>query len=43
MGYVKSWDQQESIEKDEEQAKRFLTWIQNAISSGQLKDPGKPV
>ena len=31
-----------SLEKDEERAKQLLTWIQNAISSKQLKDPGKP-
>ena len=31
-----------SLEKDEERAKQLLTWIQDAISSGQLKDPGKP-
>ena len=30
------------LKKDEEQAKQLLTWIQNAISSKQLKDPGKP-
>ncbi|GET00267.1 hypothetical protein GLOIN_2v1765707 [Rhizophagus clarus] len=28
--------------RDEEQAKLFLTWIQNAISSGLLRDPGVP-
>ncbi|CAG8743302.1 15557_t:CDS:2, partial [Dentiscutata erythropus] len=30
-----------SLEKNEEQAKQLLTWIQEAISSEQLKDPGK--
>jgi hypothetical protein len=30
------------MEKDEKRVKQLLTWIQNAISSGQLKDPGKP-
>ena len=30
------------MEKDEKQVKQLLIWIQNAISSGQLKDPGKP-
>ncbi|EXX58324.1 hypothetical protein RirG_199070 [Rhizophagus irregularis DAOM 197198w] len=31
-----------SLEKNEERAKQLLIWIQEAISSGQLKDPGKP-
>ena len=31
-----------SLEKDEKRAKQLLTWIQDAISSGQLKDPEKP-
>ncbi|PKC72374.1 hypothetical protein RhiirA1_389800 [Rhizophagus irregularis] len=31
-----------SLEKDEERARQLLTWIQKAISSRQLKDPGKP-
>ena len=31
-----------SLEKDEERAKQLLIWIQNAISSGELRDPGKP-
>ena len=31
-----------SLEKNEERAKLLLTWIQNAISSGQLRDPRKP-
>ncbi|RIA81918.1 hypothetical protein C1645_836203 [Glomus cerebriforme] len=30
------------LQRDEERAKLFLTWIQNAISSGQLRDPGVP-
>ncbi len=48
IGYAKNWGQQDipqvfrSLEKDKEQAKQLLTWIQNAISSGQLKDPEKP-
>ncbi|RIB10038.1 hypothetical protein C2G38_2207229 [Gigaspora rosea] len=31
-----------SMEKNQERAKELLTWIQNAISSGQIGDPGKP-
>ncbi|RIA81594.1 hypothetical protein C1645_836759 [Glomus cerebriforme] len=31
-----------SLEKNEEWAKQLLIWIQDAISSGQLKDPEKP-
>ncbi|GES89916.1 hypothetical protein GLOIN_2v1765707 [Rhizophagus clarus] len=31
-----------SLEKNEERAKQLLIWIQEAITSGQLKDPGKP-
>jgi len=30
-----------SLEKNEERAKLLLTWIQNVISSGQLRDPEK--
>ena len=30
-----------SLEKNEKRAKQLLIWIQNAISSGQLRDPGK--
>ncbi|GBC33042.2 hypothetical protein GLOIN_2v1765707 [Rhizophagus irregularis DAOM 181602=DAOM 197198] len=30
------------MEVDEERAKLLLTWIQDAISSGQLRDPGVP-
>ena len=47
-GYSKNREQQDnprvfrSLERDEERAKLLLTWIQDAISSGQLKDPGKP-
>src|SRR5436309_9960615 len=47
-GYAKNRGQQDipwvfrSLEKNEEWAKQLLTWIQDAISSGQLKDPGKP-
>ena len=45
-GYSKNWEQQDnprvfrSLERDEERAKQLLTWIQGAISSGQLRDPG---
>ena len=44
-GYLKNQDQQNnprvfrSLERDEEQAKLLLTWIQDAISSEQLRDP----
>ena len=31
-----------SLEKNKERARQLLTWIQDAISSGQLRDPGKP-
>ncbi|RIA79495.1 hypothetical protein C1645_840550 [Glomus cerebriforme] len=47
-GYAKNWGQQDipqvfrSLEKDEEWAKQLLVWIQEAISSGQLRDPRKP-
>ncbi|RGB34633.1 hypothetical protein C1646_668395 [Rhizophagus diaphanus] len=30
-----------SMEKDEDRAKQLLKWIQDAISSGELKDSGK--
>ncbi|CAG8711751.1 11792_t:CDS:2, partial [Racocetra fulgida] len=30
------------MEKNQERAKELLTWIQNAISSRQIGDPGKP-
>ncbi|POG66032.1 hypothetical protein GLOIN_2v1781018 [Rhizophagus irregularis DAOM 181602=DAOM 197198] len=30
------------LERDEERAKLLLTWIQDAISSEQLRDPGVP-
>ena len=46
-GYSKNWGQQDiprvfrSLEKNEKRAKQLLIWIQNAISSGQLRDPGK--
>src|SRR5436190_4250749 len=45
-GYAKNRGQQDnprifkSLERDEERAKLLLTWIQGAISSGQLRDPG---
>src|SRR5437764_15491186 len=47
-GYAKNWGQQDilwvfrSLEKNEEWAKQLLIWIQEAISSGQLRDPGVP-
>ncbi|GBC18175.2 hypothetical protein GLOIN_2v1873212 [Rhizophagus irregularis DAOM 181602=DAOM 197198] len=47
-GYAKNRGQQDvpwvfrSLEKNEERARQLLTWIQEAISSGQLRDPGKP-
>ena len=47
-GYAKNRGQQDiprvfrSLEKNEERARELLTWIQEAISSGQLRDPGKP-
>ena len=47
-GYSKNREQQDnprifrSLERDEERAKLLLTWIQDAISSGQLRDPGVP-
>ncbi|PKK57658.1 hypothetical protein RhiirC2_797646 [Rhizophagus irregularis] len=31
-----------TLQKNEERASQLLTWIQEAISSGQLRDPGKP-
>ncbi|CAG8819178.1 28861_t:CDS:1 [Dentiscutata erythropus] len=46
-GYAKNRGQQDipqvfrSLEKNEERAKQLLTWIQEAISSEQLRDPGK--
>ncbi|PKK56552.1 hypothetical protein RhiirC2_799776 [Rhizophagus irregularis] len=47
-GYAKNRGQQDnprvfrSLEKNEERARELLTWIQEAISSGQLRDSGKP-
>ncbi|RIB03260.1 hypothetical protein C2G38_2049407 [Gigaspora rosea] len=47
-GYAKNRGQPDiprkfrSIEKNQERAKELLTWIQNAISSGRIGDPGKP-
>ena len=47
-GYAKNRGAQDiprvfrSLEKNEERARQLLTWIQEAISSGQLRDPGKP-
>ncbi|CAG8840009.1 21413_t:CDS:2, partial [Gigaspora margarita] len=44
--YVKNWDQPDiprkfiSMKKNQEQAKELLTWIQEAISSGRIGDPG---
>ncbi|CAG8629011.1 13300_t:CDS:2, partial [Gigaspora rosea] len=45
-GYAKNRGQPDiprkfrSIEKNQERAKELLTWIQNAISSGRIGDPG---
>jgi hypothetical protein len=45
-GYAKNWEQQDilrvfrSLEKNEERAKQLLIWIQEAISTEQLRDPG---
>ncbi|RGB23405.1 hypothetical protein C1646_677145 [Rhizophagus diaphanus] len=47
-GYAKNRGQQDipqvfrSLEKNEERTRQLLTWIQEAISSRQLKDPEKP-
>ena len=47
-GYAKNRGEQDifrvfrSLKKDEERAKQLLIWIQNAISSGELRDPRKP-
>ncbi|PKY56850.1 hypothetical protein RhiirA4_477441 [Rhizophagus irregularis] len=47
-GYAKNRGQQEiprvfrSLEKNEERARQLLTWIQEAIVSRVLRDPGKP-
>ncbi|PKK42098.1 hypothetical protein RhiirC2_804594, partial [Rhizophagus irregularis] len=47
-GYAKNRGQQDiprvfrSLEKNEERASQLLTWIQEAISSRQLRDPGVP-
>ena len=47
-GYAKNRGQPDiprkfrSMEKDRERAKELLTWIQNAISSGRMGNPGKP-
>ncbi|RGB23442.1 hypothetical protein C1646_774496 [Rhizophagus diaphanus] len=47
-GYTKNRGAQDiprvfrSLEKNEERARQLLTWIQEAISSRQLRDPGKP-
>jgi hypothetical protein len=47
-GYSKNQEQQNnpqkfrSLEKNEERARELLTWIQKAIFSGQLRDPGEP-
>jgi len=47
-GYAKNRGQQDiprvfrSLEKNEERARQLLTWIQEAIVSRALKDPGKP-
>ena len=31
-----------SLEKNEERARQLLTWIQDSITTGQLRDPGVP-
>ncbi|RHZ84704.1 hypothetical protein Glove_78g93 [Diversispora epigaea] len=47
-GYAKNRGQPDiprkfrSMEKNQERAKELLTWIQNAISSGRIGNPGKP-
>jgi hypothetical protein len=47
-GYAKNRGQQDiprvfrSLEKNEKRARELLTWIQEAIVSGVLRDPGKP-
>ncbi len=47
-GYAKNRGAQDilrvfrSLEKNEERARQLLTWIQEAISFRQLRDPGKP-
>ncbi|KAF0532732.1 d5-like helicase-primase: PROVISIONAL [Gigaspora margarita] len=47
-GYAKNRGQPDiprkfrSMEKNQERAKELLTWIQKAISSGHIGDPGKP-
>jgi integrase len=47
-GYAKNRGQSDiprkfrSMEKNQEQVKELLTWIQNSISSGKMGDPGKP-
>ncbi|PKB99588.1 hypothetical protein RhiirA5_429456 [Rhizophagus irregularis] len=44
-GYVKNRNQEDlpqvfrSMEKSEERARQLLSWVQNAISSRQLRDP----
>ncbi|CAG8819984.1 26828_t:CDS:2, partial [Dentiscutata erythropus] len=46
IGYAKNQSQMDtprklrSMEKNQERAKELLTWIQNAISSGRIGDPG---
>ncbi|PKK65228.1 hypothetical protein RhiirC2_786460 [Rhizophagus irregularis] len=48
IGYAKNQEQQDiprvfrSLEKNEKRARELLVWIQEAISSRQLRDPGKP-
>ncbi|RIB20002.1 hypothetical protein C2G38_2035585 [Gigaspora rosea] len=47
-GYAKNPSQPDiprkfrSMEKNQEHARELLTWIQNAISSSRMGDPGKP-
>ncbi|CAG8806428.1 16328_t:CDS:1, partial [Racocetra fulgida] len=48
VGYTKNQGQPDiprkfrSMEKNQERAKGLLTWVQNAISSDRMGDPGKP-
>ena len=47
-GYAKNRGQQDisqmfrSLEKNGERARQLLTWIQDSITTGQLRDPGVP-
>ncbi|RIA93704.1 hypothetical protein C1645_818994 [Glomus cerebriforme] len=39
---VSNMPDKQALADNEERARQLLTWIQKAISSGQLRDPGKP-